>query len=480
MFRRARTPLLLLAAGLLAACAAARPPPPAEPAGAEGCLGRLEALDAAVAAAGVGDGEAARIPGHPYLRVDRLLASFAGELATAGARRAWLEALRRLDLEARRAELANLPGPAPATPDEIERCGRALVAALAADAGAARALAAAVRVPDEYRTARRVLGLYAVTALPVDLLARRWRRRAAGTFALPPQALPAGGPWRILRPPRAETAPPWPPTRDALGIPRPEAAAARALAARHAPTFVIARAGPADDPGRPRWRRGAARPDVDRGDPVVYWRLAHTRLQGETLLQIVYVVWFPERPRSGPFDLLGGRLDGLTWRVTLDREGRPLAYDVMHNCGCYHMFLPTPRLRPRPWPPAAGEPPFVPAVIPPPPAGAAAPALFLAAGTHQLLHVDWRPPPSAPAARYRLAPYAELRSLPLPEGGRRSLFRPDGIVPGTDRGERWLLWPMGIPHPGAMRQWGHHAIAFVGRRHFDDPFLLEEAFLPAP
>jgi hypothetical protein len=35
---------------------------------------------------------------------------------------------------------------------------------------------------------------------------------------------------------------------------------------------------------------------------------------------------------------------------------------------------------------------------------------------------------------------------------------------------------MGIPHPGEMRQWGHHATAFVGRRHFDDPYLLEDVF----
>jgi hypothetical protein len=36
---------------------------------------------------------------------------------------------------------------------------------------------------------------------------------------------------------------------------------------------------------------------------------------------------------------------------------------------------------------------------------------------------------------------------------------------------------MGIPNPGAMRQWGTHATAFVGRRHFDDPFLIDRAFL---
>jgi hypothetical protein len=27
-----------------------------------------------------------------------------------------------------------------------------------------------------------------------------------------------------------------------------------------------------------------------------------------------------------------------------------------------------------------------------------------------------------------------------------------------------------------MRQWGRHATAFVGRRHFDDPWLFERYF----
>ena len=35
---------------------------------------------------------------------------------------------------------------------------------------------------------------------------------------------------------------------------------------------------------------------------------------------------------------------------------------------------------------------------------------------------------------------------------------------------------MGVLGPGAMRQWGRHATAFVGRRHFDDPWLLERYF----
>jgi hypothetical protein len=64
----------------------------------------------------------------------------------------------------------------------------------------------------------------------------------------------------------------------------------------------------------------------------------------------------------------------------------------------------------------------------------------------------------------------------LPDGERRSLFGSDGLVAGSERPERWLFWPMGVPSAGAMRQWGHHATAFVGRRHFDEPGLLARYF----
>ena len=76
---------------------------------------------------------------------------------------------------------------------------------------------------------------------------------------------------------------------------------------------------------------------------------------------------------------------------------------------------------------------------------------------------------------YTLAEYDALRVLVVP-GGSRSTFRPDGMVPGTERGERAYFWPMGVPSAGAMRQWGHHATAFLGRRHFDDADLIERRF----
>ena len=64
----------------------------------------------------------------------------------------------------------------------------------------------------------------------------------------------------------------------------------------------------------------------------------------------------------------------------------------------------------------------------------------------------------------------------LPEGGTRSAFGPDGIVAGSERLESLFFWPMGIANAGAMRQWGRHATAFLGRRHFDDADLLEKRF----
>ena len=103
----------------------------------------------------------------------------------------------------------------------------------------------------------------------------------------------------------------------------------------------------------------------------------------------------------------------------------------------------------------------------------------LQSGTHCVTSVS-APERFADATVYELADYDRLRALPLPAGGTRSLFRPDGIVAGSERAERWLFWPMGVAEPGAMRQWGRHPVAFVGRRHFDDAGLIGEWFERAP
>jgi len=77
---------------------------------------------------------------------------------------------------------------------------------------------------------------------------------------------------------------------------------------------------------------------------------------------------------------------------------------------------------------------------------------------------------------YSLDEYGQLRSLHHLKDDRRSMFGQDSIAPGSRRLERLILWPTGVYSPGAMRQWGRHAVAFVGRRHFDDPFFMDKMF----
>ena len=112
-------------------------------------------------------------------------------------------------------------------------------------------------------------------------------------------------------------------------------------------------------------------------------------------------------------------------------------------------------------------------------------ALHLESQTHYVKGL--RPVVAAadqPPIPYALQADGELRTLPVSGAlgsNTRSAFWPNGIVPGTERGERALFWPMGIDNPGAMRQWGRQPTAFVGRRHFDDARLMEQRFeLEAP
>jgi hypothetical protein len=107
--------------------------------------------------------------------------------------------------------------------------------------------------------------------------------------------------------------------------------------------------------------------------------------------------------------------------------------------------------------------------------------LRLSSRSHYLQRVSVVDAPAGAATAYRLRDEDELRSLTVTRAdatGRlsRSAYDADGMIPGTERLERFFFWPMGIASAGQMRQWGRHATAFVGRRHFDDPALLDRYF----
>jgi hypothetical protein len=333
-------------------------------------------------------------------------------------------------------------------------------------------------VPDDYSTFARVAGLYVLTRHAFVPGIRRWEAETVAAFErnadettpavryAPPGS--SAAPRRVVAALLARA------KLDPLRRVQISEHELEELAAVYAPSFEIAVAGDFDRFGQLRWRGAAEIPEVDAAQPVVYVQSAHARYGETWLLQLVYTIWFPERPARGSADLLAGRLDGLVWRVTLAPDGEPLIYDSIHSCGCYHQFFPTPRARPRPPPDPLEEWAFVPHTLPRVAEGER-PVVSLATATHYIERVALVRGTDS-LTRYAFHPYNELRSLPRAGGGSRSLFGQDGLVAGSERLERWLFWPMGVASAGAMRQWGRHATAFVGRRHFDDADLLERRF----
>ncbi|MEQ8264914.1 hypothetical protein [Pseudohaliea sp.] len=468
-----------LAAGLLllAACQGGPRPAPGD------ALARCEALfatqDHAVEAARVGRSHPHRVAGFPYLRVTRLLSSYRDAAQDPLRAEAWLARLADEDERARDTELGLLP------PAERDRLAAGWPAGLAAATAACRdrllardrgsperlaLLAERAVVADEYSTGARILGLYPLAAIGLRAGVLRWHDAVRARWQLPRDALAGGLPLERYAPAAAGEAVAGVVPRDALGLPVPSAARLSALLDRHAPVWVVATASAADRPGVPRHTRDG--PTVIAGAPTVYRYPTITRFRGSPRLQLNYLAWFGARPAEGALDPLAGALDGVIWRVTLDEAGAPLAYDSVHACGCYHLLFPVGDLRPSPDLGSLPEPPLVlPALEPPGPGERM--HLFLAAGSHYLERA-W-PAPPAGGQRYRVLDREALYRVAGP-GGERSLFDPGGLVPGTARGERWFLWPSGVRSPGAMRERGRRATAFLGRRHFDDPFLLETVF----
>lgn len=508
----ARLAGVLAGVALAAGCATVQPPHgdslhATDPA-RQDCARWFQSLDAAVARAGVTDIAARRVDGFPYLRVDRFVAALgetlprgdvadvkdgdateAGTLGGEDARfDAWFARMRTLDNDGRRVEVDNLPDAVigqlgvAGRGEVLQRTGACADTLAAADleqpAQTRALLAKRARVADDYSTWQRALGLYPLLQLPFSGGIDDWHAEAIDTFerarageAMPHPVLryvPAGG----LAYTREEVAALLARERDPLGIPLFSADERARLFVTYAPVLEVETSGEYDRVGRLVWS-DSPYPQVDASRPTLYRKLTYTRFAGQTLLQLVYVAWMGERPKDGRFDLLGGHLDGIIWRVTLSAEGEPLLFDTIHPCGCFHMFFPTPRVIPVAAPDPYIEWAFSPADLP-----SIEPAqrvvVSMQTRTHYLRNV-W-PGTAADGIEYGFADYDALRTLPLPGGGSRSAFGSDGLVPGTERGERFLFWPMGISSAGAMRQWGAHATAFIGRRHFDDADLIERRF----
>ncbi|MCK8515682.1 hypothetical protein M0534_04990 [Methylonatrum kenyense] len=456
----------------------------------QACQAYFQQIDAAVSDAGVRDGVGAPVDGYPWFRSSRRIAHLApgleGESLAA--------ALRQHDLRARLLELGNLDATrrarlaAASGVDDLEsktdRCGSILAAASLAHDPELAELRDRLAVRDDYIGWHRWAGLYPVSRWGIRAGVAVWQRGTRAEFSTRPPAeaqplryAPAW-PGESLTPEaaaqRVRNAP-----RDALGDLLLGESERDAIVAAFAPVIELERDVAHNRIGTPVWT-GEGRPNVNTAQPRVFHAMDSVRFGGQVLPRIYYVYWFNSRPKSNPLDILGGRLDGMILRLTLAEDGRPLLLESLHNCGCYHQYYPLQALQEHARATYA-EPPLV-LSGPGLPGERQRLTVVLRDRSHHLrrlyLGVAGQESSGSGTQQYLLADYDSLRSVYGDGQERRSLFDADGLVPGTRRDEQVLFWVSGVPAPGAMRQLGRHPTAFVGRRHFDDPDLLDRVFVP--
>ncbi|MCL6416467.1 hypothetical protein MIB92_12460 [Aestuariirhabdus sp. Z084] len=461
--------LTLCGLALLIGCSTTTPLPNPEP---RICDGHLQSLYHQARDRGIADVQEQPLSPFPYLRADRTLWSLLGDLQTESQRREWLEISLELGRQALRSDHANLGSDHPI--DSLENCLEQQSQHLIQDASWPERLAT-IPYPSRYRTELQVIGLYPLTSRLMGLPLQDLHEELKSRFYQGPQL-----PTRQYQPASPARLPPgqirqWLTEayqRSHLGLPVMTPSRQQQLFAHYAPVWEIEQGGDFDLPGAPRWLNDE--PGVNPLEVVTYTHSSYTRWNNRWLLQLSYLVWFDQRPpASNWLDIYAGKLDGLYLRITLDERGQPLLLDSIHPCGCYYSVLPLQTSLQLKTEASIGEPPLL--LKPAQYQSGQRLRVSISSQDHMLIGADWGRK-EADANRYQLQSSDELRRLPWGAGSQNLFSSPKGLVSGTQRAEKILLWPSGIESPGAMRQWGHHAIAFSSERHFDDPDLLQQIF----
>ncbi|MCG8431505.1 MAG: hypothetical protein MJA29_10075 [Candidatus Omnitrophica bacterium] len=449
-------------------------------------------LDEAVEEAGVRNAAGFRIKGFPFLRANRFLTGLKERAITAEQKQLWVELMRQYDLSERSKEIHNLPVSALSSlcdllPDISSRKDifQRLISYSERYAAAERAhpafiekLKRKVRDPGVYSLAMRVFGLYPLIAPVVEFATAQVYETFRKWHKTPMYELPVRGTLTAYAPANRIDLVSVPlaammeeSRRDALGIPRLSKEEIEIIAKTFAPVLSIDVTGDHDRLGEVQWRDGKL--TVDCSNPAVYYYPSYTLLGRRVHLQINYAFWY--RSRSGKHApwIERGPLDGMTLRVTLDKDGMPLIADITNNCGCYYFALPrnerVAEVIKRPGKPDPLVPGWLPDTYPEQPL-----KLRINTGWHQVQHVDAGMPDQS--LTYRLTSYETLEILPSGEETTESAFTSSGIMKGSWRLEPFLFFSMGIPKVGYMRQRGNHAIKLTGRAHFTDPYLFERDF----
>ena len=458
----------------------------------KGCLTWLENIETTVEQNDIQDPETVAIKGFPQLRANRFLVSFSKDINSNASYAAWLEQMRQLDAKSKKRRLENLPQsertrilktlPTGSNLDQaLEECGKRLNDYTENTPEHKALILKNVQVPDAYQDWKRVIGLYPLTRYFAEFGIKRLHRNLSISFNTPVMQIPVKG--NLIR------------YHPAIGTPQSPRQIADILHSAykngnplHIPQLTHEQLQSLFEYFSPVWeidtltnndRLGAVglninhAPQIDVTRPLAYTASGYTRWHGKVLLQLIYQVWFPAREKTGLFDLYGGDLDSIIWRVTLNPDGSPLAFDSIHACGCYYLLFPVQGYGAM-TPKDDAEPVLSPKNIAADSSGYRI-TLKLEGRTHYLQQVylaDASSNEKDPI--YWLVELDGLRSLPALDGTKRSLYDKEGLIGASARLERFLFWPFGVVSPGAMRELGTHAIAFIGKRHFDDPFLFEQ------
>ncbi|MEN8256253.1 MAG: hypothetical protein ABFS09_00130 [Thermodesulfobacteriota bacterium] len=434
----------------------------------------------------VADNTAVRVQGYPYLRSSRYLQALAERVESREEEFFVLEEMRLLDLEKRALELSRIPEAAlenslgkwpglnhPSLPQKIASCSQNFLSDDRQSEEFFGHVKNGIDLDRDYSLWLRSVGLYPITSLVVEYVAENAREEMVAQLSTPM----SGEELLTFRPaPTATTS-----HRNLKEIVRNSRKNSllslnlhdvdlQSLAQEFAPLLTIVKGADQDRFGKIINNNG--RFAVDGSEPVVYYYFSQTFVQGIPAPQINYVVWFSERTDPAPW-FERGRIDGLTFRVTLNWAGQPVFVDVIQNCGCYHFVMTNNEYVAGQQDPVAGFKPFVNGEFSQF-SGNKRLQLKINSGRHQLGHVSAALPGKSQPS-YRLLPYTNLEYFGE-EGQVTSFFDQQGLVAGTERFERFFLFPMGIPKVGAMRQRGRQPITLVGRAYFDDPHLFDNVF----
>jgi len=437
-----------------------------------------------------------RVEGFPYLATNRFLLSLKEDVTSPLAIDAWLTQMAVLSKEARHQEIMNLPWAVieklcrslePDTTPSREllnqyarRHADTLLASDKKQEGLSSTLENELNVPDDYSIALRVVGIYPIAAIPFAYFSNGFFNQLKSWHQTPPDQLKKHGQLTAfrLRNPIAQNT-----TRidglfhpDNLGpldLPQLSDEDRKVLAQRYAPAVIQDIVANYDRIGQVQWQDSNTI-RIDTSKPTAYFYLTNAYLKGEPIWQINYVFWYEGRLGDNTPWFERGLVDGITLRVSLDREGRPFMVDLMNNCACSHQFFPRKQmvagLQDRSFMFDALVPTWLPDEFPEKPV-----EIRVNTGWHQVQAIGTETS-NAAETLYDLLPYEVLEALPVNSQDNKSIFDADGIVHGSDRVEPYFFFPMGISNVGAMRQRGHHPVALIGRAHFDDPYLFDLNF----